>query len=417
MKKPGQMIIYEKKSVSNFLESKSQVLYEYIRDKNSDFVLYFKYLNHSDLPTFGKATKKDSHDDNLLYYLKTDEMLNIEKNSSKPFETAHQSNISLPKSFWNDLGMIDPRETVNNPNYEKRINAHADVFLVNDGLEFFSRKYTEKVFQKLNKNIGDRRKSKWQRENIDINIGDDKFKAINLTQAVHGIGIKEDTDFHKLRHHMFKNDILILLIEKVTTKNNLFILPVKNPLFYSIIGEFNQAWLKYEYKENERIIAEAKLSEVDFKDSYDRRHQDKWRNLLAEEMMNYTTTDYEVFCPFTLIQTRFDQLGTVFRASHIKGFKDCDEYEKYDLNNGLLLIANADALFDKHLITVSEEREIVFSFLIEHDHLLKSRLMLNNQIFKDVLNEKRMEYLDFHRRKFKEKEQERKTNNNNYFIA
>jgi hypothetical protein len=72
------------------------------------------------------------------------------------------------------------------------------------------------------------------------------------------------------------------------------------------------------------------------------------------------------------------------------------------------LVANADALFDKFLITVSEDKELIFSFLIEDDYILKSRLLLNQSIFKNVLNEKRMNYLKFHREKFYLKEEERK---------
>lgn len=417
MKKTNQIKINGKKSILNFLETKSQILRKYIEGSDNDFILYLKYLNHSDLPTFGKATKINSHDDNLLYYLKTDEMLRIESSSEKNFETAHQSNISLPKSFWLDLGMKDPRETVRNYSYSKRINDHADVFLVNEGLNYFSDFYTKQIFNKLDKRIKNSRKREWLSNDLIISNPESEFLELELTQAVHGIGTSEDREFHKLRHHMFKNDILIIIIEKTDIKNKLFILPVKNPIFYSLIGEYNASWLKYKFKEENRLISETRIDQIEIIESYDRRYQDKWRNLLAEEMMNYSTSDYEVFCPFTLINTRFDELGTLFRASHIKSFKDSDENEKYDLNNGLLLVANADALFDKHFITVNENKELEFSFLIESDHLLKSRLLLNNSIFKDVLNEKRMEYLSYHRQIFQQKETERKKSNNNYLIV
>lgn len=72
------------------------------------------------------------------------------------------------------------------------------------------------------------------------------------------------------------------------------------------------------------------------------------------------------------------------------------------------MVANADALFDKHLITVNENKELVFSFLIQQDYMLQSRLLLNQPIFKSVLNEKRMMYLREHREKFLVKEEERK---------
>jgi hypothetical protein len=179
------------------------------------------------------------------------------------------------------------------------------------------------------------------------------------------------------------------LIEKNSYKeNNLFILPYKNPKFYTIIGESNYAWEQYMREEHRRleqlVIQEEIVTETD--EQY-RKHQEKWRNLLAEEMMNYTINDDEVFCPLTGISADFENVGTIFRASHIKPYKDCLEEEKYDINNGLFLIANADALFDKHLITIDENKEIVFSFLLANDRKLISQLLLNQPIFKDILNE------------------------------
>ena len=42
-------------------------------------------------------------------------------------------------------------------------------------------------------------------------------------------------------------------------------------------------------------------------------------------------------------------------ASHIKKWSDCaNDAERLDDNNGLLLCAHHDALFDKHLITFDE---------------------------------------------------------------
>lgn len=130
--------------------------------------------------------------------------------------------------------------------------------------------------------------------------------------------------------------------------------------------------------------------------------------MLAAEMMNYTSLENQVFCPFTYITADYNSLKTLYRASHIKSFSKCNIDEAYDLNNGLLLCANADALFDKHLITVSENKELIFSFLIEHDGQLIQMLRLNNEIFKGILNEKRMRYLEYHREEFLQKEALRK---------
>lgn len=406
MKNNEMYIVDNIESIKRIVEDKSQTIIDYIvNNESSRFILYYKYLTHSDLPTFGKATRVDNLDKNLLYYLTKEEMKSIEIRENKVFETAHQSNIGLPRRFWEDIGMDDPRENVLISDVNKKVlNNFVDIFLVNDSMQYFNSYYTKKVFKVLNKQIIN--ENEW--ENIDISLNQSyKFTKIKLTQAVHGIGITDDIDFRKLRHHIFKNDILMLIIEKTDQSSNLFILPYKNPRFFTLVDEKNRLWEQYINRENKRqeslIVQEEPIIEA-----YSRNQQDKWRNLLAEEMKNYTVNDNEVFCPFTFTSANFDNLGTLFRASHIKEFSLSDENEKFDINNGLLLVANADALFDKHLITVDENKELVFSFLLEQDHKLKSQLALSKRIFQDILNDKRMKYLEHHRERFKLKELVRK---------
>lgn len=394
--------------IIEFIETKSSVLFDYINQNvDSQFFLYFKFLTHSDLPTFAKATRVNDLDANLLYYLTTKEMEEIERINNKPFETAHQSNIGLSNDFWEDLEMNNPRENVSAELEEKQINNYANVYIVNENLDYFSSKYTKNVFDKLDKRI--KSSTEWDSEGIDLNTSVGEFTEIQLTQAVHGIGVSEDVEFRKLRHHMFKNDMLYLLIEKKSLTTNLFILPIKNPKFFTLIEETNEVWERYKIRELTRLESQVHTPYYNL-ETLSRKYQDKWRNLLAEEMMNYTVNDNEVFCPFTFISSKFNELGTIYRASHIKSYSSSNEQEKYDLNNGLLLSANADALFDKHLITISEDKKLIFSFLIKQDQKLISQLLLNQKIFEPVLNEKRMMYVQMHREVFYQKEENRKSN-------
>jgi predicted restriction endonuclease len=48
------------------------------------------------------------------------------------------------------------------------------------------------------------------------------------------------------------------------------------------------------------------------------------------------------------------KLGQLLRASHILAWKDSNDSERVDPNNGLLLSANLDALFDQHMITFDQ---------------------------------------------------------------
>lgn len=48
-------------------------------------------------------------------------------------------------------------------------------------------------------------------------------------------------------------------------------------------------------------------------------------------------------------------------ASHIVPWRDSNEFERLDVDNGILLSPTYDALFDKHLISFSDEGEILLS--------------------------------------------------------
>ncbi|WQW45183.1 HNH endonuclease [Helicobacter pylori] len=399
--------------IQEIIIDKSQSLYDYMdKYKSSEYILYYKMLSHSDLPNFAKMKNDESLDKNLLYYLSTKEMREIEQRENRKFEVAKQSNIGMSIRFWKDLDMLDPRDSVKKRKVtggdHLKINDYAKVFLVNDVLENFHFDDTLKIFEKLHKNFNPKQFNANTMSYQILNNQD--FTPIELHQAVHGIGMNQDVEFNKLRHNLFKNDLLYLLIEKTQTQKNLFIMPFRNPLFFSLLGVTNSKWQIYQEQKLKRENNLITKSPTPFQEEkIQRQHQNKWREALAFEMMNYTTIDRSVFCPLTYIEADFDDMKTLFRASHIKGYSDCDEEEKYDLNNGLLLIANADALFDKHFIAIDENKQLKFSYLLENNHKLKSQLNLNNGIFKGILNDKRMQYLAYHRKIFEKKEQERKT--------
>ncbi len=402
------VIVEDYEKISEFIGQISSDMYEYVSEaKDSRFVMFYKYLTHSDLATFGKATKVDSHDDNLLYYLKTEDMLKIEENTKKPFQTAHQSCIGLTEGFYSKVGLPNPR--IVDPYL---INDFMNVKLVNSSVKYFSSEYTKKVFEKLNKDVSNKRS--WKFEEIDVKLSDENFTEIPLHVAVHGLGMAESVEFHKLRHHMFKGDTFILLYEEKKDAKNLFIILEKNPIFFNIIGETNLEFTAYQDRVRNKLVYELSKKEnavsEDVEEEVTRQQQSAWRKMLANEMMAYTQTPNSVFCPFTYVTANFETLGTLFVASHIKGFKDPNttNEEKYDINNGLLLVSNADALFDKHLISIDENQELVFSFLLDDDIRLKTQLLLLSPIFKPVLNEKRMKYLAYHYSKFKELEIARK---------
>lgn len=88
----------------------------------------------------------------------------------------------------------------------------------------------------------------------------------------------------------------------------------------------------------------------------------------------------------------------VLIASHIKPFIESDDIESYDPNNGLLLSRTIDSLFDLKYISFTDEGEIIFSKRLSVD---VKEFWKDYRIDNIVLNEKRKNYLSYHRDIFK----------------
>ena len=401
-------------AIVGILSAKSPSSVSYIEDHIcSKFSLWYKDVKHADLISCGKSTPNKfktvkgkkilkkrvdpEYEKNVLNYLSVDEMKRIAKKTKKAFPTAHQSNIHVSDDFLTELGVSDRK---------KGFPCWVSFFLVNDSLTYFTKEYTSKVANKLSKNTTNC-------SGKDVRLSEGHFTEISLGTAAHGIGTSKDTVFHELRENIFTNDRIYFLVESAGSPKKVFILLDKNPIFFQIIGKGNSAWVKYlervRQHEDERIRAHEPLAETTT-----RSLQSEWKDNLARELMSQTDHENEVFCPFTGITADYDKVATLFRASHIVSFSDSELTEKYDINNGLLLCANADALFDKHLISVNDEGKLVFSFLLNNNTRLKTDLHLNQGIYGDILNKDRKAYLHQHYKIFKEKEERRRTEDYRY---
>ncbi len=402
--------------VSNLSESVAKIIKNDIQDNSGNsysYLLIKKSITHSDVITAGKGNERSGVSKNYLYYLTTKEMEEIQARDrdrrSSFICTAHQSNISLPDEFYEFLGIPKIQRRVGQQTTQHEhpvINNYARVFLVNDCMKYFDISYTKQVFQKLGKSTD------WYYPEYKVNLDPGDFTPIQLTYAVHGIGAKEDIQFHKLRRSIFRSDNLVLLLRNVNGKKHLYIMLEKNPKFFTIIGEGNEAWENYLEQNNKKHLYELLKNETPMTETSDtktRRFQNQWRQMLAREMMNYTPNDNEVFCPLTYISADFSKAGALFVASHIKEYSNCDMNEAFDINNGILMIANADALFDKHLITINDDGTVVFSFLLQNEFKLRQEIKLTEKVFKAILNPERCKYLAYHRQVFQTEEAKRKT--------
>ena len=87
----------------------------------------------------------------------------------------------------------------------------------------------------------------------------------------------------------------------------------------------------------------------------------------------------------------------LLRASHIVSWADSTAEEKVDIDNGMLLCCNHDALFDKHLIAFQDDGKLLVSDKIT----TRSRKILGIVNEKQIdLTEESQKYFEKHRAKF-----------------
>lgn len=82
-------------------------------------------------------------------------------------------------------------------------------------------------------------------------------------------------------------------------------------------------------------------------------------------------------------------------ASHIKSYKESELDEAIDFNNGFLLCKQHDGLFDRGLITINDEGELVFSPKLSDN----DRILIERSGYKKIdINKEQKKYLDWHRK-------------------
>lgn len=108
--------------------------------------------------------------------------------------------------------------------------------------------------------------------------------------------------------------------------------------------------------------------------------QGKFRESLVEQ--------YQSTCPLTGLEN-----PSLLVASHIKPWKSCSNHERLDPNNGILLSAVFDRLFDSGLISFKENGEILWSGVLSEADQKKCRRMVLGRL---ELSEASKRYMRFH---------------------
>jgi len=88
---------------------------------------------------------------------------------------------------------------------------------------------------------------------------------------------------------------------------------------------------------------------------------------------------------------------SVLIASHIKPWKNCNNEEAIDVYNGLLLTPNVDKLFDKGLISFSDDGVILISSELDAENL--KSLWIHKDMKVSKIEDEHLKYLNYHRTK------------------
>ncbi|KXY44797.1 hypothetical protein AT257_16245 [Bacillus cereus] len=86
-------------------------------------------------------------------------------------------------------------------------------------------------------------------------------------------------------------------------------------------------------------------------------------------------------------------LSELLVASHIKPWKDCNDKERIDFYNGLLLCPAHNAAFDGGYISFDDKGAIVISSLLNKQNM---KLLMLNENIKIILESNHLHYMDWH---------------------
>ena len=93
-------------------------------------------------------------------------------------------------------------------------------------------------------------------------------------------------------------------------------------------------------------------------------------------------------------------LTEILISSHIKGWSECNEDERLDVDNGILLTPHIDSLFDKHLISFQDNGSIMISEKVSKQDL---DILGVSKSIRLKVDDGMKKYLKHHRNRFNSK--------------
>lgn len=255
--------------------------------------------------------------------------------------------------------------------------------------------------------------------NGDLILHSSAYKKYGHTGNQVQINIPDSEEsFTRLQKYAFQDDALIIL-----RYDYLHYVAVLIPfelcnVLYSITntyGNQNVNFVALNPVYNSALAHQIQYEVISRDVSLDERDAVSLQNMLIRN--SQSGTDVEKFVKTRVSQGSFRRLlllerhqcnlcdisiTSVLRASHIKEWSESSREERIDANNGLLLCANHDALFDRHQISFEPDTgDICISASIDVDQ----RVSLNlPDSFNLTISDRMKAYMQVHYKKFIEKE-------------
>lgn len=206
------------------------------------------------------------------------------------------------------------------------------------------------------------------------------------------LGEEKKFEINKIQTSVSYERIYIQLVMKKLGPSQSNISRIAKELKVEITTRFKDTfdeWIKWVLlrKSIDDILAETKIIK-DIKEYWSyveiRIGQSEYRDYLIEKFGGK--------CLMCSVRTK-----DVLIASHIKEFSQCMGEEQYDINNGLLLCANHDKLFDRHLISFDIHGHILISDSLTNDDINNLNIDKGFCIDTSLYDQK---YMNHHRNKY-----------------
>ncbi|MGG3467344.1 HNH endonuclease [Neobacillus pocheonensis] len=222
---------------------------------------------------------------------------------------------------------------------------------------------------------------RWLDEHI-LGIPLDKRTGHESMNILHFIGLK---DKHK---GIFKDYSINEAIGMLSQQGTEFSLVIKSLQRYEQKGVLKEIENRYTYAALGEIETSV-LTDSVTKEITETEKEQIYKSRIGQSAFKKALLAVEKRCSLCGVS---DERFLI--ASHIKPWSQSSHQERLDINNGLLLCPNHDAVFDKGFISFNEKGEIIISNSLGEP----TRLSLSiNSTMKVAFNEKQLKYIKWHR--------------------